>query len=792
MNKKALNTLEYNKITEKLADFAFSEEGKKKCLNLLPMKNLAEILQAQEETSDALSRIWKKGSLSFSGIRNILPSIKRLEVGASLNTQELLDISSLLSVALRVKSFSRKEHEDEPNDSLDEMFHSIEPLTPLNNEIKRCILSPEEIHDDASAGLKHIRRKIRTTNEQIHKQLTGMISSSSMKTYLQDFVVTMRNGRYCIPVKQEYKNSVPGMIHDQSSSGSTLFIEPMAVVKLNNELRELFGKEQEEISIILSNLSNEAGENTLILEHNFLILSELDFIFAKATYSKSYKGSSPAFNQNGKLCIKNGRHPLLDPKTVVPITIHLGDDFTMLIITGPNTGGKTVSLKTTGLLSLMGQSGMHIPADEGSELAIFDQVYADIGDEQSIEQSLSTFSSHMKNIVHILKEAGEDSLVLFDELGAGTDPTEGASLGISILSCLQNRGTKVMATTHYSELKLFALETEGVENASCEFDVETLRPTYRLLIGIPGKSNAFAISKKLGLPEEIIDDAKNRMSTSEKSFEDLLAHLEESRKVIENEQLEIERYKLEVKKLKEQLEIKRDSLQERRETILATAREEAEEILRDAKSFADQTIKSINHLGKNSDISALERERQNLNKKLRNNKESRLTLKDEPPKGNHKSGDFHIGDRVKVLSMGLEGTVRSLPNAKGDLFVQMGILRSQTNIKDLKIIDEPIILAPTLQRTSSGKTNLSKAANIPVELNIIGKNVDEGISLLDKYLDDAFLSHLPSVRIVHGKGSGVLRNAVHNYLKKSRLIKSFKLGEFGEGDAGVTIVEFKQ
>lgn len=792
MNKKALNTLEYYKIIDKLTSYASSEMGKSICRELLPLNDINNINSAQIETSDALSRIWKKGSISFSGLKDITPSIKRLLVGASLGPGELLAISTLLDTALKVKTFSRKENDQEENDSLDEMFFAIEPLSPLNNEIKKCIIAEDEISDDASPALKNIRRKIKNTNDQIHSQLTSLISSQSMKTYLQDFVVTMRNGRYCIPVKQEHKNNVPGMIHDQSSSGSTLFIEPMAVVKLNNDLKELFGNEQDEIDIILANLSNLAAEHTDTLASNLSILVKLDFIFAKAAYSKSYKGSEPEFNSKGYINIKCGRHPLLDPKTVVPTDIRLGKDYNMLIVTGPNTGGKTVSLKTTGLLSLMGQSGLHIPADQGSSLSVFEEIYADIGDEQSIEQSLSTFSSHMKNIINIIDKADEKSLVLFDELGAGTDPTEGAALAISILIYLNNLQVRTMATTHYSELKVFALETIGVENASCEFDVESLRPTYKLLIGIPGKSNAFEISRKLGLPDFIIEQAKEKITTNDKSFEDLLTSLERSRVTIEKEQKEIENYKTEIETLKKKIVEKHENLDERKDRILRKANEEAQEILQEAKDFADLTIKNINKLSKGSGMSELEKQRQGLGKKLKDINQ-KLTLKNKESKtGHHKPEDFHLGDSVKVLSLGLEGSVSSLPNAKGDVYVQMGILRSQVNISDLVIIDEPTITGPNLQKTNSGKIKMSKSSALPMELNIIGKNVDDGLAALDKYLDDAYLSHLPFVRIVHGKGTGTLRNAVHGFLKKSKNVKSYKLAEFGEGDAGVTIVEFKQ
>lgn len=679
-------------------------------------------------------------------------------------------------------------------DSLDDIFDALQPLTPVSSEIRRCIVSENELSDDASPTLFKLRRSMRHTNDKVHAQLTSMVNGS-VRTYLQDAVITMRNGRYCIPVKAEHRGQVPGMIHDQSSTGSTLFVEPMAVVKLNNELRELELKEEREIEVILSNLSALAAAETEALSEDLTFLTQLDIIFARAQLSRSYNGSEPVFNTKGRIHIKKGRHPLLDKKSVVPIDIRLGTDFQLLIITGPNTGGKTVSLKTVGLFTLMGQAGLHIPAFDGSELAVFEEVFADIGDEQSIEQSLSTFSSHMKTIVSILEQASENSLVLFDELGAGTDPTEGAALAISILSNLHRRGARTMATTHYSELKVFALSTPGVENGCCEFDVETLRPTYRLLIGVPGKSNAFAISSKLGLSDEIIEEAKTHLSEQDESFEDLITSLENSRVTIEREREEIDRYKQEIHSLKQRLEQKQDKLENSREDILRKAREEARAILQDAKDYADTTIRNFNKFGKeNISAKEMEKERERLRKKL-SGVEKNLTLKAEKkPKKELSAKDLKIGDGVKVLSMNLKGTVSTLPNSKGNLYVQMGILRSQVNIKDLELLDEPDITGPGVSKSGggSGKIKMSKSASVGMELNLLGKTVDEAIAELDKYLDDAYLAHMPSVRIVHGKGTGALRKGVHNYLRRNKHVKSFRLGEFGEGDAGVTIVEFRQ
>lgn len=795
MNEKALKTLEYNKIIEQLAEYAHSEQAKARCLALRPIVDIDEIAQLQLQTKDALSRIFKNGSLSFSGVNNITDSLKRLEIGGSLSTIELLRICSLLEAAKRAKAFSRTATEDDSatKDSLAGLFAELEPLTPLCDEIRRCILSEDEIADDASSTLRSIRRSMRGMNDKIRAQMNAMINNTTTRSYLQDTVITMRDGRYCLPVKAEAKSQVPGMIHDQSSTGSTLFIEPMAVVNLNNEYKELLLREQDEIEVILANLSNLTGEYAVQLQTDYQILTELDFIFAKASYAKEYNGVAPLFNTEGRIHIRKGRHPLLDKKKVVPIDVHLGEDFNLLIVTGPNTGGKTVSLKTVGLLTLMGQAGLHIPASERSELGIFDKVFADIGDEQSIEQSLSTFSSHMTNIIRILDQVNDRSLVLFDELCAGTDPTEGAALAISILSKLHLYGARIMATTHYSELKVYALSTPGVENACCEFDVDTLSPTYRLLIGIPGKSNAFAISSKLGLSEDLIEDAKGRISESDENFEDLLADLEKSRITIEKEQLEINQYKQEIQSLKEALEQKQQRLDSSRDKILREANEQAYNIIKEAKDIADETIRNFNKYGKaNAPISEMEKERAKLRGKMDDTAKKMTDQKKTASSGHKVPKNLRVGDSVKVISMNLKGTVHSLPNAKGDLYVQMGILRSLVNINDLILLEEDT--APTskkFNKTGAGKIKMSKSASISTEINLIGKTTDEAIALLDKYLDDAYIAHLPSVRIVHGKGTGALRNAVQSHLKRLKYVKSFHLGEFGEGDAGVTIAEFK-
>lgn len=791
MNQKTLNKLEFPKIIDMLTEQASSPGGKHACQKLMPMTDLGEITTAQEQTAAAFTRIVKKGHLSFSGCYAVTDSMMRLEVGSALNAPELLRIGKLLKVAGRAKAYGRHDTVDELADCLDAYFEQLSPLTQVSSEIDRCIISEDEISDDASPKLKQIRRSINGMNDKIHSTLNSLLNGS-MRSCLQDAIITMRGDRYCLPVKAEYRNQVNGMIHDQSSTGSTLFIEPMAVVKLNNDLKELYGQEQEEIQVILARLSVDVAEYIEEIRVNYRVLTELDFIFAKGSLALEMNASRPIFNNEKRIHIREGRHPLLDKKKVVPITVTLGDTFDLLIVTGPNTGGKTVSLKTVGLFTLMGQAGLHIPALDRSELSVFRQVFADIGDEQSIEQSLSTFSSHMTNIVSFLSHVHEDSLVLFDELGAGTDPTEGAALAIAILSYLHNRGIRTMATTHYSELKVFALSTPGVENASCEFNVETLSPTYHLLIGIPGKSNAFAISEKLGLPDFIIQDAKTHLSEQDESFEDLLSGLEESRRTIEKEREEIASYRREMERLKSEMKTKQEKLDAQRDKIIREANEKASSIVREAKDFADETMKNFRRFGKeNISASEMEKERERIRKQLAKTQNS-SQLEKQKPKKQHKASDFHLGDSVKVLSMNLTGTVSSLPDAKGNLFVQMGILRSQVHMSDLEIIEEPLtITAKQMRRTSSGKMKMGKSMHISSEINLLGKTVDEAVAALDKYLDDAYLAHLSPVRIVHGKGTGALRNGVHQYLRRQKHVKSFRLGAFGEGDAGVTIVEFK-
>ena len=793
MNEKVLQTLEYTKIIDSLVGKASSQPGRDMCRALVPMTDLGEIELAQTQTADALTMLFRKGSTSFGGNQNVTHAIRSLEIGSTLSIPELLRIAGLLDNVSRIKAYGRPPRDEEKETSLTGYFEALEPLTLLAGEIRRCILSEDEIADDASSTLKHIRRSIALTGEKIHSQLASMVNGS-YRNYLQDAVITMRDNRYCIPVKAEYKGQVSGMVHDQSSSGSTYFIEPAVIVEMNNKLKELAIQEKEEIEIILATLSASAGEHTRELAENQRIMTFLDFTFAKASLALEQNATRPLFNTSRHINIRKGRHPLLPAKKAVPIDISLGKDFDLLVITGPNTGGKTVSLKTVGLFTLMGQAGLHIPALDRSELSIFTDVFADIGDEQSIEQSLSTFSSHMTRIVTILKEADENSLCLFDELCAGTDPTEGAALAIAILDHLHGRGIRTMATTHYSELKVYALTTDFVQNACCEFNVETLSPTYRLLIGIPGKSNAFAISSKLGLPGFIIDEADRQLSSDDKSFEDLLTDLEQSRVTIEKERLEIASYKQEVQSLKKRLQEKNEKIDSAKERILREANQQAREILQEAKEVADDTIRIFQKAGPGASLKDLEKSREKIRGKI-GEKNEKLALKSEEPKKNRqpKKEQLKKGDSVKILSMGLKGIVSTLPDHKGNLFVQCGILRSQVNISDLVLIDEDSApAAAAFSKSQIGKMKLAKTMNISSEINLLGKTVDEALAELDKYLDDAYLSHLSTVRVVHGKGTGALRTAVQSHLKRVKYVKSYRLGEYGEGDAGVTIVTFKE
>lgn len=790
MNNKSLSTLEYNKIISRLVSFACSDGAKQILHKLEPMTDIDKINTALDYTNDALTRVYQKGSVDFSRIKDIRGSIARLKVGSSLNALELLNISMLLECAAHIKGYY-----EQRADSIQPLIDMLDPVTLLNNTIKKCIISEDEISDDASANLRSIRRQKNIAADRIHTELNKILNSPSTRTYLQDYVITTRQGRFCLPVKAEYKSLMPGMVHDQSSTGSTVFIEPAAVVKLNNDIRELELKEQAEIEVILADLSAKAAEYTDSLLSDYEILTNLDCIFAKALLSRHFNCSRPVMNNKGIVNIKKGRHPLIEPHTVVPIDIYLGTDFNLLIITGPNTGGKTVSLKTVGLLTLMAQAGLNIPALEHSDIAVFDNIFADIGDEQSIEQSLSTFSSHMTNTVDILKKADSNSLILFDEIGAGTDPTEGAALAIAILDSLHRRNITTMATTHYSEIKMYALTTDGVENACCEFDVQSLRPTYRLLIGVPGKSNAFAISKKLGLSDNIINDASRRLDSEDIKFEDLVTDLEQSRVTIESEREELNEYKAQIAQLKSELTKKTERLDERTDNIIRKANEEAARILKDAKEYADKTINAMNKHGMT--VKELEKHRSAIREKM-NKRQEKLKIEPANNISEHKAHDiseFKVGMHVKVLTMNVIGTVSQIHKNKNQVTVLVGSLSTKMDIKNLAILKGYKDPAETSSKPKgaggSGKIKMSKSSSVSSEINLLGYTVDEAIAVLDKYLDDAYIARIPQVRIVHGKGTGALRSGITSYLHGVPYIKEFRLGQIGEGAEGVTIVTFK-
>ena len=790
MNNKSLSTLEYNKIISRLVSFACSDGAKQILHKLEPMTDIDKINTALDYTNDALTRVYQKGSVDFSRIKDIKGSIARLKVGSSLNALELLNISMLLECAAHIKGYY-----EQRADSIQPLIDMLDPVTLLNNAIKKCIISEDEISDDASANLRSIRRQKNIAADRIHTELNKILNSPSTRTYLQDYVITTRQGRFCLPVKAEYKSLMPGMVHDQSSTGSTVFIEPAAVVKLNNDIRELELKEQAEIEVILADLSAKAAEHTDSLLSDYEILTNLDCIFAKALLSRHFNCSRPVMNNKGIVNIKKGRHPLIEPHTVVPIDIYLGTDFNLLIITGPNTGGKTVSLKTVGLLTLMAQAGLNIPALEHSDIAVFDNIFADIGDEQSIEQSLSTFSSHMTNTVDILKKADSNSLILFDEIGAGTDPTEGAALAIAILDSLHRRNITTMATTHYSEIKMYALTTDGVENACCEFDVQSLRPTYRLLIGVPGKSNAFAISKKLGLSDNIINDASRRLDSEDIKFEDLVTDLEQSRVTIEREREELNEYKAQIAHLKSELTKKTERLDERTDNIIRKANEEAARILKDAKEYADKTINAMNKHGMT--VKELEKHRSAIREKM-NKRQEKLKIEPANNISEHKAHDiseFKVGMHVKVLTMNVIGTVSQIHKNKNQVTVLVGSLSTKMDIKNLAILKGYKDPAETSSKPKgaggSGKIKMSKSSSVSSEINLLGYTVDEAIAVLDKYLDDAYIARIPQVRIVHGKGTGALRSGITSYLHGVPYIKEFRLGQIGEGAEGVTIVTFK-
>jgi DNA mismatch repair protein MutS2 len=820
MNKKALKTLEYNKIIDMLCERATCGPGRKKCESLLPSDDIGTIRRMQTETAAALARLFKKGAPSFGNANDLGASLKRLEIGSALTQHELLQVASLLENAGRARAYGQ--HDDDSEDCLDPVFSSLEAVPMLSGKIRRCLISEDEVSSDASPELAKIRRNIKLNGERIRSQLQEMLSGS-MRNYLQDAVVTIRDGRYCLPVKAEYRSQVTGMIHDQSSTGATIFIEPMAIVRLNNDIRALEIKEAREIEKILAELSEETAVYSEPIRWDMENLIELDFIFARAKLAMDMNATEPVFNTEGRIVLRSARHPLIDKKKVVPIDIRLGDTFDLLIVTGPNTGGKTVSLKTIGLLTLMGQSGLHIPTLDRSELSVFTEVYADIGDEQSIEQSLSTFSSHMTNTVSFLEKADRSSLVLFDELGAGTDPTEGAALAIAILSFLHRKKIRTMATTHYSELKIFALRTPGVENASCEFDVATLRPTYRLLIGVPGKSNAFAISKRLGLPDHIIDDAKAQISEQDASFEDVLSSLEQRRIELDEQNRELEKQREALREERREFQAEQEKAGRSKDKIIRDANEEAHRILQEAKDYADQTIHDFRKMGKQAGgMDAMERKRTELRKKMEKSGASSQVRPAQRSGRKPKAGELKPGEAVKVLSLNLKGIVASKPDAKGNLFVRMGIMRSKVNIDDLELINEPDILEEgasgkgafntpisryradgtdrganrshsgnsRVRKGSSGSgVRMEKALNAETEINLLGMRVDEACAALDKFIDDAVIAHIDTVRIIHGKGTGKLREGVHAYLRSNRSVKSFHLAEYGQGDAGVTIAE---
>ncbi|MCR5281807.1 MAG: endonuclease MutS2 [Lachnospiraceae bacterium] len=795
MNKKAFHTLEFDKITELLCKEATSRPGEAMCKKLTPSDDGSQIALRLSQTEAAVSRLLASpGSVSFGNLRDFSSQLSRLSIEGSLNAGELLALAGFLENVARVKAFGRIKNEtaEDEGDCLSGFFEELAPLSDHSARIRQCILSEEEIADDASPLLRDLRRKQARLQDRIHTHLSSMVTGSA-RTYLMDAVITQKNGRYCLPVKAEHKGSIPGIVHEKSSTGSTLFIEPAAIVDMNNQIRELLGQEKDEIERILAELSLQLSAEVGALKRNCELMGILDFIFAKARLALLMKASRPVMHEESTLSIRKGRHPLLHPESVVPIDVKLEPDTRQMIITGPNTGGKTVTLKTIGLFSLMAQAGLFIPAMDNSHLPIYKDIFADIGDEQSIEQNLSTFSSHMTNIVSILKQADARSLVLFDELCSGTDPDEGAALAISILQHLLARKSLTMATTHYSEIKLYALSTPKVVNACCEFDVQSLQPTYRLLIGIPGKSNAFAISQKLGLSETIIQNAKAQISKEQEDFEDVLADLEKKRLTMEKELLEFSEKSAELEKRLKTVENRELELENKKQKILAEANEKARDILQEAKDVADETIRSFNAFSGNTSIQDMEKKRANIREKIQD-KNEKLSLKNTVPKAPAQKVSpkkLRLGDTVKILSMNLKGSVVTLPDNKGNLFVQCGIIRTKAQVDDIILIEEDTITGPGISHSSYGKITMSKSRNVGTEINLLGKTVDEAIMALDKYLDDAYMAHIPMVRVVHGKGTGALRSAVHQYLKRQKHVKDYRLGEFGEGDAGVTIVTFR-
>ncbi|RRD95023.1 endonuclease MutS2 [Clostridiales bacterium COT073_COT-073] len=794
MNAKTLKILEYKKITDKLANYAISPSGRDMALALLPSTDVTTIRLAQKHTAEAVSLSLKQGRLSLRGFHDIRPALKRLPIGSILSMKELLDIADFLMAVEKAIAYFKDLEELGETLAMAEFFHQLQSLRNLEREIHRCIISEEEMADDASPKLADIRRSIKSNQASVKGELNKLLQSTTVQGYLQDNIITIRNNRYCLPVRSEYRNEMPGMIHDQSSSGSTLFVEPMAVINLNNKLNQLLLEEEEEIERILSALSAAAALDYDALTANLEALTHLDFIFAKGELALLMDAGQPNFNEDGIIYLKNARHPLLPAESVVASTIYLGEHFTTLVITGPNTGGKTVSLKTLGLLSLMGQAGLHIPAADGSQLTVLENIYADIGDEQSIEQSLSTFSSHMVNIVEILKSADYRSLVLFDELGAGTDPVEGAALAMAILDHLKSRGVLTAATTHYSELKVYALSTDGVENASCEFDVNTLKPTYRLLIGIPGKSNAFAISKRLGLSAEIIASAQEFISGREVRFEDLITDLEMNRKTVLLEKERAEKLHAEVAELNEELRQQKEKLHSQKTEILKQAKQEAYRILDNAKTEADQIIRKMNKIAKSGDaVKELETERGHLRDKM-NAALSAAEAEKEKSKRQTKIDlkSLKVGQSYLVNSFGQVGTLLTLPDSGRKVTVQLGIMTATVDVAELRIAAQTQAPVQAKLKSSYKGSHTAKSMTVSREIDLRGYNGLDGIEAVDKYIDDVFLSSLNELHIIHGKGTGALRSQLHQFLKNDQRVKSYRLGEINEGGAGVTVVTLRK
>lgn len=795
MNEKTLRILEYDKIINKLAGFTSSQPGKEKAKALLPSRDMETVKSMLKETDDGVKYVIKRGMPSLGGIRDIRNLLKRIEIGAVLSPGELLDVADVLRLSRNLKSHafaSSRDKDEEAENIVLQLIGRLEPNRRVEEKIEACIASEEEIRDDASPVLKGIRKQIREQQEYIKEKLNSMIRSPRYGKYIQEPIVTIREGRYVIPVKQEYRNEIPGLIHDSSSSGMTLFIEPMAAVEANNYIKQLIIKEQAEIEKILSGLTADVGGILNQLESNMEILANLDFIFAKSSLSFHYNCTLPKLNTEGQIVINKGRHPLIEPEKVVPIDFRIGDRFSTVVITGPNTGGKTVTLKTIGLFTLMAQSGLHIPATDNTEISIFDDVFADIGDEQSIEQSLSTFSSHMGNIVNILKKAGRKSLVLLDEIGAGTDPTEGAALAMAILEYLHKKGATVVATTHYSELKLYAMTSEYAENASCEFDVETLRPTYRLLIGVPGKSNAFEISKRLGLLDDVLGRAKQFLTRENIRFEDILAEIEKEKREMEREKQNAESYRLEAEKLKDELAMQKDKLNKEKEKIIKEAKEDARRILAESIREAESIIAELRRMEKEREVAERNKKIEELKSSLKNkiNKLDEELLEPLFPRDDIVKAPESLkpGDTVLIMNLKQKGILEELPDSNGEAVVRVGVMKINVHVSNLRVIDEQKIQDG---KTGVGQIGRSKAMSISTELDLRGLTLEDAIEKTDKYLDDASIAGLKSVVLIHGKGTGILRAGIHKYLKTNSHAKSFRLGKFGEGEDGVTVVELK-